>query len=131
MTLEKFIAKEKNAEPVPLNFNLNKVLKNNKYIAYYDLWYDDLDNPDVLQWVDVEGIGFGWLWIVNPIRKRIRFLQHRAVRKLAVKIYNSVKDSKKFIVDKGNDTKGVIFQFSETEIIQILYSNNKIDWWSN
>lgn len=131
MTLEKFIAKEKNAELIPLNFNLNKVLKNNKYIAYYDLWYDDPDDPDVLQWVDVEGIGFGWLWIANPIRKRVRFLQHRAVRKLAVKIYNSVKDSKKFIVDKGNGTKGVVFQFGETEIIQILYSNNKIDWWSN
>ena len=69
----------------------NKIMKKRlnlfKYIDTYEFWYDDPDNPNLNNWIDVEGIGYGWLWAQYKDSDK---LQRKLVIKHAMALY---KDS--------------------------------------
>ena len=91
MTLQDFI-KEKEIvgitkQKIP-NKTMKKYLNHFKYIDTYELWYDDPDNPNHNNWVDVEGIGYGWLWLNHKDSKR---LQRKSIIKFAMNLYKCSK----------------------------------------
>ena len=55
-----------------------------KNIEVCEYWYDSDDHPDTYCWVDVEGIGYGWMWCSNKFRSKSKILQRRAIRKFAM-----------------------------------------------
>lgn len=59
------------------------LIKKFPYIQVADYWFDNPDDPDENNWIDVEGMGYGWIWDANWFRRRSKFLQRRAIRKLA------------------------------------------------
>lgn len=68
----------KNLGFVP-NKTLTKILKRYKYIDVTEYWYDDPEHPDRNTWIDIEGMGYGWLWCNykkersdRKLRKRLR-----------------------------------------------------------
>lgn len=44
------------------NKTFKKILRPFKYVETIEYWYDNEDDPDDYCWVDIEGIGYGWLW---------------------------------------------------------------------
>lgn len=59
-------------------------IKRYKNIEVCEYWYDDESRPDTCCWIDVEGIGYGWIWCANNLRSKLRILQKRAIRKFAM-----------------------------------------------
>ena len=57
-------------------------IKRYKNIEVCEYWYDDESRPDICCWIDVEGIGYGWIWCANNLRSKSRILQKRAIRKI-------------------------------------------------
>jgi hypothetical protein len=45
------------------------VCNNTRYIEELIDWYDDEGNKDFCNWQDVEGEGYGWLWVNKPESK--------------------------------------------------------------
>ena len=37
-------------------------IKRYKNIEVCEYWYDDESRPDTCCWIEVEGIGYGWIW---------------------------------------------------------------------
>ena len=92
MTLQDFI-KEKEIvgitkQKIP-NKTMKKYLNHFKYIDAYELWYDAPDNPISNNWVDIEGIGYGWLWLNHKDSKR---LQRKSIIKFAMDLYKCSKN---------------------------------------
>lgn len=126
MTLEKFLAEEEgDYELLPSDFNLKRELIKHKEIATYYYWFDNEEHPNVCNWIDIEGIGFGWLWFDNPLRRRLKILQHRAIRKYAEGLYTEAGSSEKFLLTNKNGVQSVIFQLNKEEIVQIYFSNER------
>lgn len=69
------------------NKTMKKYFNCFKYIDTYEFWYDDPDNPNYNNWIDVEGIGYGWLWALHKDSDK---LQRKSVIKHAMALY---KDS--------------------------------------
>lgn len=65
MTLEKIFEEFDLKRYYPICSKKSKInfsqIKKYKYIEICHFWYDDKENPDINTWIDVEGIGFGWL----------------------------------------------------------------------
>lgn len=67
MTLEKVI-KERNIKQYNLMFgflpdDLLHKIKTAPYIDVLDFWYDDSGYPEQNNWIDIEGIDYGWIWL--------------------------------------------------------------------
>lgn len=69
----------KNIGKIPSKL-MSKILKQYKYIDVLTYWYDNEDDPELNNWIDVEGIGYGWLWCGYPKSER---LQRKSIRKYA------------------------------------------------
>lgn len=90
MTLQDFIETEGIAGVIKQktpNKTMKKYFNCFKYIDTYEFWYDDPDNPNYNNWIDVEGIGYGWLWALHKDSDK---LQRKSVIKHAMALY---KDS--------------------------------------
>ena len=98
MTLEKIIKTYTNSKDIfwiilkKKNINFKSLLKKKKYIEVCEYWYDDENNPEFNTWIDVEGIGYGWMWCANKIRSKFEFLQRRAIKKYARNILKTIND---------------------------------------
>lgn len=128
MTLQDFI-KEKEIvgttkQKIP-NKTMKKRLNLFKYIDTYEFWYDDPDNPNLNNWIDVEGIGYGWLWVQYKDSGK---LQRKLVIKHAMALY---KDSTNEMCTRTeNDIIDVFLESKDGKcIFQIRVSNNELDWW--
>ena len=62
--------------------DINIPVRKYKNIEVNEYWYDDESRPDTYCWVDIEGIGYGWMWCANKLRSKLRFLQRRAIKNL-------------------------------------------------
>lgn len=58
-------------------------MQNNPFLEAYHYWYHKEDDPHTMCWVDVEGMGYGWIWndgIDDPLTEDVRHkrlvLQH-------------------------------------------------------
>lgn len=127
MTIEKFISDNKLEEynirkigKLP-NKILSKIFKEYKYIDVIELWYDDEDNPDRNNWIDIEGMGYGWLWC--KYRKSEK-KQRKIIRRFALQCCPN-QDLYSYYV---NDIRHYLFWTGDS-VIQIRLSNNKLDWW--
>lgn len=80
MIIEKLIEEEKtitsNIKVIPVTKKLLREIKhimfdeeNYKYIEFVHSWYDDKETPNLCNWQDVEGHGYGWLWVDTPEEK--------------------------------------------------------------
>ena len=117
MTLQDFI-KEKEIigttkQKIP-NKTMKKCLNLFKYIDTYEFWYDDPDNPNLNNWIDVEGIGYGWLWVQYKDSDK---LQRKLVIKHAMALYKDstnemcvFKDDNITNIFLGSKDRGCIFQ---------------------
>lgn len=97
MTLEKIIEQRDLKEFHPIICTKSKLsygeILTPKYIDVMDYLYDDESNPGLNTWVDVEGIGYGWIWCLNKIRRKFETLQRRAIRKFAINILDSIPNN--------------------------------------
>lgn len=101
--------------------NINKF----KYIEVCEMWYDDPFDPNLNNWIDVEGIGYGWLWCQNNLRKHFSFLQRKAVRKMAMDLLNSIKKETKILCYKVDKIYYYGFMIDLDCYAQIRISNTK------
>lgn len=97
MTLEKIIEQRELDKLHPIICTKSKLsygeILTPKYIDVMDYLYDNESNPELNTWVDVEGIGYGWIWCLNKIRSKSETLQRRAIRKFAINILDSVPNN--------------------------------------
>ena len=63
--------------------HLDYFIKKAKYIDVYEYWYD-IFNPENNIWVDIEGMGYGWIWSNTKLREHSKILQRQAVKKFAL-----------------------------------------------
>lgn len=128
MTLQDFIEAEgivgviKQKTP---NKTMKKCLNCFKYIDTYEFWYDDPDNPNFNNWIDIEGIGYGWLWLNHKNSER---LQRKSVIKHAMVLY---KDStNEMCIRHENGITDIFLESKDGDcIFQIRVSNNELDCW--
>ena len=127
MTLQDFI-KEKEIvgiikQKIP-NKTMKKYLNHFKYIDTYELWYDDPDNPIFNNWIDIEGIGYGWLWLNHKDSKK---LQKKSIIKFAMDLYKYSKNE--MCVRTENNITNIFLESKDGDcIFQIRVSNNELDW---
>lgn len=128
MTLQDFI-KEKEIVGILKqkisNKTMKKYLNRFKYIEVCELWHDNPDSPNCNNWIDVEGIGYGWLWLNHKDSKR---LQRKSIIKFAMDLY---KCGKKEMFKRCED--GITDIFLENKdgdcIFHIRVSNHELDCW--
>ena len=87
-----------------------------------------MSDPNLNTWIDVEGIGYGWLWCQNNLRKHFSFLQRKAVRKKAMDLLNSVKKETKILFYEADKIYHYGFMIGSDCYVQIRSSNTKELW---
>ena len=133
MTLEKIIKTHSIFKDMPWTIlkkkDINISLKK-KYTEVCEYWYDDEENPDRLVWIDVEGVGYGWMWCANKIRSRFEFLQCRAVKKYAKDILKDIDGDTDIVTFYYNGilVYGFITKDNPEVYIQICLSNEELDF---
>ena len=134
MTLDRIIEKWNlnRYDPTILSkgkINWKSVLKQLRYIEICEFWFDNDKDPNFNTWIDVEGIGYGWLWCANKVRRRFKFLQKRAIIKCALNILKDLKDDHQIIVYKNDDIYyfGVVVPDGDC-YTRIRMSNKELDF---
>lgn len=126
MTLDKIIEQiHKNiCEPVVLpksKLDLS-IINKFKYIDVMEFYYDDKEHPDDNTWIDIEGIGYGWIWTGNKIRSHSKFLQRKAIREYAFYLLSLLKNNDHIITFDHDEIYYFKFVYKD-EVIQIRVSN--------
>lgn len=104
---------------------MKKYLNHFKYIDTCEFWYDDPDNPNFNNWVDVEGIGYGWLWLNHENSER---LQRKSIIKFAMGLYKHSKNE--MCVRSDNGITDIFLENKDGDcIFQIRVSNNELNCW--
>ena len=99
-----------------------------KYIDVTEFWYDDKNDPDYNTWVEAEGIGYGFIWCGNWLRKHCKFLQRRAVRKFAQRLMELfLLEDSLVLTYKFDVTECFGFMVSDRCYVQIRVSNKELD----
>lgn len=128
MTLQRIIELNKLLQYKPSilikkDLKLFKTIRKYKYIEICEFWYDDPKYPDLNTWIDIEGIGYGWIWCTNKVRSHIEFFQRKAIRKWALKLISYIKDNENILY--FTDKKNIIhygFMSSQDCYVQIRLS---------
>lgn len=79
------------------------IIKKAKYIDVYEYLYDDPDNPEEYVWIDIEGIGYGWIWTANKLRAHSIFLQRRAVKKYVSNLLKELDQDDNILIYKNQN----------------------------
>lgn len=67
---------------------MKKASKNRRYIEERIEFYDDEDDTSEINWIDIEGEGYGWVWLNHPPRK-----WHSEMRKKMLRFVRHLKDT--------------------------------------
>ncbi len=105
MTLEDIINRHnlsRNKYTISKGNEIKIPVKKYKYIEVCIYYYDSEDNPELNTWIDVEGIGYGWIWCGNKLRSKFEFLQRRAIRKFALGLLKIITNDTE-IISFNND----------------------------
>ena len=128
MTLQDFIKEKEIVGTVKHKLSnklMKKYLNHFKYIEANELWYDDPDNPNCNNWVDTEGIGYGWLWLEHKNSKK---LQRKSVIKYAMELYRYSKNEMCIRIEDG--ITDIFLESKDSKcIFQIRISNNELNCW--
>ena len=128
MNLETYVANEKInvkwIDKIP-NKTIKKYINRFKFVEVQIHWYDNEKNPNENTWVDVEGIGYGWMWLNHKDSKR---LQRKAIIAYAMALY---RDSVGKICTVGsNDTTLIYMESRQRDSIMVIkVSNNELFGW--
>ena len=99
-----------------------------KYIDVCEYWYDDKNDQDYNTWVEVEGIGYGWIWCSSWIRRHCKFLQRRAVRKFAQRLMELfLLEDRLVLTYKFDGAARLGFMIGNHCYVQIRVSNKEPD----
>lgn len=127
MTLRDFVKKNKivgTLKPKISNKTMKKYLNSFKYIDVTEFWYDDISCPNRNTWVDVEGIGYGWIWLNYENSER---LQRKAIIRFAMRLYKESKNEM-YIRRVENISEVVLEDKNSESIIRIRVSNKELHW---
>lgn len=103
---------------------MKKYINQFKYIDTYIYWYDDEQQPNTNTWLDIEGIGYGWLWLIY---KQSEKLQRKAVIKEAMKLYKI--GTNKICMQKENDVISIFLESKYKDaILKIRVSNKELHY---
>lgn len=98
-----------------------------KYIDVCEYWYDDKNDPDYNTWVDVEGMGYGWIWCGNWLRCHSKFLQRRAVRKFIQRLMGLfLRESSLVLTYKFDGAECFGFMIDDRCYIAVRVSNKEL-----
>ena len=97
-----------------------------KYIDVCEYWYDK-DHLDEYPWIDVEGMGYGWIWRSNRIRKHCKFLQRRAIRRYAQRFMKLMREKTLVLIYKFDGVECFGFMIGDYCYVQIRVSNKELD----
>ena len=129
MTLHKFIERNNLLQYNPAILSKKEVdfskIKKYKYIDICEFWYDESSDPNLNTWIDVEGIGYGWLWCKNNLRKHFSFLQRNVIRKRTMDLLNSIKEETKILCYEADEIYYYGFMIGSDCYFQIRISNTK------
>ena len=109
------------------NIDFSKVFKA-KYIDVYAFYYDDEESPCEYTWVDVEGMGYGWLWCTNKIRRHFNFLHRKAVILEAMFYIDGAKGNYNIVTYEREGTNYLGFMYSPELYVQIRTSNKELHY---
>lgn len=99
-----------------------------KYIDVTKFWYDDKNAPDYNTWVEVEGIGYGFIWCGNWLRCHSKFLQRRAIRRYAQRLMELFLQKDRLVLTyKFNGAECFGFMIGNHCYVQIRVSNKELD----
>ena len=83
------------------------------------------DNPIYNSWIDIEGIGYGWLWVNHKDSER---LQRKSIIKFAMDLYKRSKNE--MCVRSDNSITDIFLESKDGDcIFHIRVSNNELDCW--
>ena len=107
--------------------NAIKLIKKAKYLDVYEYLYN-IFNPEENIWVDIEGIGYGWLWASTKLREHSGILQRRAIKKFALSLVNELKIDEEIIcyIQDGDNCYGFL-NSDGTRYIRIRISDKELD----
>lgn len=130
MTLEKYIQENMENKIVIIKKKLSrrffaKFLRQFEYVDTCYYWFDDDENPNINNWIDVEGIGYGWLWLSYKNSKK---KQRKAIIKYAKGLY---EDSKNKMAHEFHNNIHYFWLESKPgdAIILIRCSHNELNGW--
>lgn len=98
-----------------------------KYIDVCEYWYDDEERLDVNNWIDVEGMGYGWIWCGNWLRSHSKMLQRLAIRKYAQRFMELMHDETLVLTYKFDKAECFGFMIGDQCYVQIRVSNKELD----
>lgn len=98
-----------------------------KYIDVCEYWYDDEERPDVNNWIDVEGMGYGWIWCGNWLRSRSKVLQRWAIRRHAKRFMELLRDDSLVLTYRFDGAECFGFMIGDQCYVQIRVSNTELD----
>lgn len=105
-------------------------IKRYKNIEVCEYWYDDESRPDICCWIDVEGIGYGWMWCANNLRSKSRILQKRAIRKFAMDLLKPEDENTNILCFDDPNEKVHVYGFipkdNKNVYIQIRLSDEEL-----
>ena len=103
-----------------------------KNIEVDEYWYDNESRPDTYCWVDVEGIGYEWMWCANKLRSKLRFLQRRVIRKLAMDLLKPEDEDTNILCFNDSNKKIHVYGFISKDnkdcYIQIRLSDEELEF---
>lgn len=109
------------------NIDFSKVFKA-KYIDVYAFYYDNEEFPYEYTCIDVEGMGYGWLWCANKIRRHFKFLQRKAVIQKATFYIDNIKNDCNVLTYERDGANYLGFMYSPELYVQIRTSNKELHY---
>lgn len=95
---------------------MKKSLENMRYIEERLEFYDnESDNFENINWIDIEGEGYGWVWLNHPPRKWHSLMRKKALRFIRNMKETLNKDAVKRYVIVIKEEDSVIYHFIERE----------------
>lgn len=109
---------------------MKNLFKIYKYIDIGIYWFDDEENPERCNWIDIEGIGYGWIWIGNKLRARFSWLQRRVLIKYINSIWKEIPDDNDVLIT-GDGAVTAIFAIhpDKDSVIEIRLSDKSLNVW--